>query len=37
MMILKKEILILEKIKNNLENSIINKDDFNEDGLFDFY
>ena len=32
----KKEILILEKIKNNLENSIINKDDFNEDDYLTF-
>ena len=32
----KKEILILEKIKNNLENSIINKDDFNEDEYLTF-
>mgnify|MGYP001206979879 FL=1 len=32
----KKEILILEKIKNNLEDSIINKDDFNEDDYLTF-
>ena len=32
----KKEISILEKIKNNLENSIINKDDFNEDDYLTF-
>ena len=32
----KKEMLILEKIKNNLEDSIINKDDFNEDDYLTF-
>ena len=32
----KKEMLILEKIKNNLEDSIINKDDFNKDDYLTF-
>ena len=32
----KKEMLILEKIKNNLEDSVINKDDFNEDDYLTF-
>ena len=32
----KKEMLILEKIKNNLEDSIIKKDDFNEDDYLTF-
>ena len=32
----KKEMLILEKIKNNLEGSVINKDDFNEDDYLTF-
>ncbi len=32
----KKEIIVLEKIKNNLENSVINRDDFNKEDFLTF-